>query len=323
MRLRSLSVLAVAALALAGCGSSEEPTASATSAAATPADAAPAADPQTTSLDQITVKGDAGKKPEVSFKAPIAMKESESKVLIEGDGPKVGKDQQVSANMTLVDASGKVVESSYDTGSPAGFPMDTEQVNESLFNAIDGVKVGSRVLLALNGPPATGQPAQTLVYVIDVLDVTKVDKPLTRAEGEAVKPKEGLPKVTLDDSGKPSLEKPSGKAPKDLVVQPLIQGKGAEVKKGQTVSVHYSGWLWQDGQQFDSSWETGQPFSVTDVGNGPVIQGWNDALVGQKVGSQLLVVIPPDLGYGAQGSPPNIPADAPLVFVIDILSATG
>lgn len=317
MRLSVISIFAVASLALAGCGGSDTPEAS-SSAAATAA-----ADPQTTSIDGITVEGDMGQKPEVTFEAPIAIEESESKVLIEGDGDTVEEGKQVSANMTLVNAAGETVESSYDNGQPAGFPMDTEQINESLFNAMDGTSVGSRILLTLNGPPATGEPTQTLVYVIDIEGVEEVTQPLERAEGEAVEPEDGLPKVTLDGDGKPSLEKPRGDAPGELVVQPLIEGEGEEVQEGQTVSVHYSGWLWDSGEQFDSSWETGQPFSVTDVGNGPVIQGWNEALVGQKVGSQILVVIPPDLGYGAQGQPPSIPADSTLVFVIDVLSTTG
>lgn len=318
MRLSVISVLAVTALALSGCGESDSPEAAPSSAAATEV-----ADPQTTSLDGITVDGEVGEKPEVTFAAPIAMEDSESEVLVEGDGDPVKEGQQVSANMTLVNASGEMVESSYDNGQPAGFPMDTEQINESLFNAVDGVTVGSRVLLTLNGPPATGEPTQTLVYVIDVVDVEEVTQPLTRAEGKAVDPPEGLPAVTLDDNGAPSIEKPSGEAPTDLVVEPLIEGEGEEVKEGQTVSVHYSGWLWDNGEQFDSSWETGQPFSVTDVGNGPVIPGWNEALVGQKVGSQILVVIPPDLGYGEAGQPPSIPANSTLVFVIDVLSTTG
>ena len=65
------------------------------------------------------------------------------------------------------------------------------------------------------------------------------------------------------------------------------------------------------------------PFAVEGVGSAPVIDGWNEALIGQPVGSQILVVIPPEKGYGAQGSPPSIPGDATLVFVIDILSAVG
>jgi len=106
-------------------------------------------------------------------------------------------------------------------------------------------------------------------------------------------------------------------------VQPTIQGTGPQVKKGQKVSVQYSGWLCNDASKtFDSSWDKGEPFSFT-VGGSEVIPGWDEGIEGQKVGSQLLLVVPPDKGYGKEGSPPSIPGNATLVFVVDILGATG
>ncbi len=107
--------------------------------------------------------------------------------------------------------------------------------------------------------------------------------------------------------------------PTELVVQPLITGTGPAVESGQNVTFQYSGWLW-DGTPFDSSWENGSPFTTT-IGAGQVIQGWDQGLVGQPVGSQVLLVIPPALGYGdtEQGA---IPAGSTLVFVVDILDAS-
>ena len=124
--------------------------------------------------------------------------------------------------------------------------------------------------------------------------------------------------MALADSGEPSLTPVSGAAPTTLVVQPLIKGTGAAVQTGQTVTVQYTGWLW-DGTQFDSSWSTGSPATFT-LDTSSVISGWVDGLTGQTVGSQVLLVIPPDKGYGAnaQGS---IPANSTLVFVVDILDA--
>ncbi|MCL2464331.1 MAG: FKBP-type peptidyl-prolyl cis-trans isomerase, partial [Micrococcales bacterium] len=103
------------------------------------------------------------------------------------------------------------------------------------------------------------------------------------------------------------------------VVQPRIQGTGPAVKSGQTIVVNYTGWLW-DGTQFDSSWDRQATMAVQDIGQAQLIDGWNQGLVGQDVGSQVLLVIPPSLGYGstAQGS---IPANSTLVFVVDILAA--
>ena len=101
-----------------------------------------------------------------------------------------------------------------------------------------------------------------------------------------------------------------------LVSQDLIKGKGAEVKDTQTVVAHYTGWL-LDGTQFDSSWDRGTPssFSLDEV-----IAGWKQGLAGHTVGSHVLLVVPPDLGYGNKDSG-KIPANSTLVFVVDILAA--
>ena len=102
-----------------------------------------------------------------------------------------------------------------------------------------------------------------------------------------------------------------------IIVTP---GSGAPVATGDTVSVQYSGWLQDTGALFDSSYKTGTPFSVT-VGAGQVIKGWDEGLVGMLPGETRRLIIPPDLAYGANGQPPTIPADATLIFDIDLLSA--
>jgi peptidylprolyl isomerase len=94
-------------------------------------------------------------------------------------------------------------------------------------------------------------------------------------------------------------------------------GSGAEATPGKIVSVHYTGWL-QNGVKFDSSLDRGQPFTL-NVGVGQVIPGWDEGLVGMKVGGKRLLVIPPELGYGAAGSPPVIPPNATLIFEVELL----
>ena len=142
---------------------------------------------------------------------------------------------------------------------------------------------------------------------------------LTVPAGTPVTPPAGLPTVKLDDKGAPTITPVKTAAPTSLVVQPLIQGSGATVASGQSITVQYSGWLW-DGTAFDSSWTKGTPLSGLTIGQNQVIKGWDQGLVGQKVGSQVLLIIPPSLGYGAtaQGT---IPANSTLVFVVDILAA--
>ncbi|GAA1542445.1 MULTISPECIES: FKBP-type peptidyl-prolyl cis-trans isomerase [Brevibacterium] len=318
MRTKVLAVIAAATLLLSACGQGEE-------AENTPSapPSVSAEDAKSTSLDDITVEGKVGEKPKVEFEAPLVVDEAAESVISEGKGEKVADGEQVTAQMTLVSGTtGEVIESSYDSKSPAGFPMDKKQISEGLYNALLDTKVGSRVLMSLNGSAQQGQPAQTLVYVIDI---EKTTKPLTHAEGEKVDQSNNPVTVTWADNGEPSISKPKGKAPKELESYTTIEGEGPKVKEGQSVAVHYSGWLWDDNSKyFDSSWQDGRgPFAVDPVGQAQVIDGWNEGLVGAKVGSQIVLVVPPDKGYGEQGSPPNIPGDATLVFVIDILSAQG
>ena len=105
-------------------------------------------------------------------------------------------------------------------------------------------------------------------------------------------------------------------------MQPLIEGTGREVKKGQTVRVTYTGALLKDGSVFDSSASRPeQAYFDFPIGGQQVIKGWDNGLVGQKVGSRVLLVIPPADGYGTAGSPPKITGTDNLVFVVDILAA--
>jgi peptidylprolyl isomerase len=92
------------------------------------------------------------------------------------------------------------------------------------------------------------------------------------------------------------------------------------VQKGQTISAQYHGVLWKDGSVFDSSWQRGAAADFP-IGVGAVIPGWDKTLVGKKVGSRVLLVIPPADGYGKAGSPPKISGTDTLVFVVDILDA--
>jgi len=102
-----------------------------------------------------------------------------------------------------------------------------------------------------------------------------------------------------------------------LQYQDISVGSGAEAKSGDNVSVHYTGWL-TDGTKFDSSVDRNQPFQFK-LGAGNVIKGWDEGVAGMKVGGKRRLTIPPDLGYGAQGSPPVIPANATLIFDVELL----
>jgi len=116
----------------------------------------------------------------------------------------------------------------------------------------------------------------------------------------------------------PKVTPPGGKAPTKLQIKDLIAGTGPEAKAGDKLTVNYVGVLFKGGKEFDASWKHKTPFEFT-LGQGAVIKGWDQGLVGMKVGGRRELVIPSELGYGKTGSPPAIPGDEALVFVIDLL----
>jgi peptidylprolyl isomerase len=121
-------------------------------------------------------------------------------------------------------------------------------------------------------------------------------------------------------SKEPHVIPPGGAAPTKLVTKEIITGTGAEAKVGNAVSVNYVGALYHGGKVFDASWKRNEPFPFT-LGKGQVIPGWEQGVPGMKVGGRRELIIPAALAYGAKGSPPAIPPNEPLVFVIDLLSA--
>lgn len=150
----------------------------------------------------------------------------------------------------------------------------------------------------------------------------------SKAPGVVPAPSEGatsttvsIPKVPAQLSQKPVVTVPKGPAPSHLVTKDLIQGTGAVVHSGQTVTVNYVGVLYKTGKEFDSSWKRNQPFT-TPLTPGSVIPGWVQGIPGMHVGGRRELIIPASLAYGSKGSPPTIPPNSPLVFVVDLISAS-
>ena len=134
-----------------------------------------------------------------------------------------------------------------------------------------------------------------------------------------------VPKVPPQLSKKPVVTVPKGPAPSHLVTKDLITGTGAVAHAGQTITVNYVGVLYKTGKEFDSSWKRNQPFTTpltsSPTGQG-VIAGWVKGISGMRVGGRRELIIPPSLAYGTRGSPPTIPPNSPLVFVVDLISVS-
>ena len=117
---------------------------------------------------------------------------------------------------------------------------------------------------------------------------------------------------------KPEIDFPGDTPPAELVVEDIEVGKGAEATAGSQISAHYVGVAWSTGEEFDASWNRGQPLDFT-VGVGQVIQGWDQGLLGMKVGGRRKIVIPPHLGYGDRGAGGAIKGGETLIFVVDLV----
>ncbi len=118
---------------------------------------------------------------------------------------------------------------------------------------------------------------------------------------------------------RPQIEKPEGDKPFDLGIEDLVVGDGEEAVNGSKVAVHYAGVAFSTGEEFDASWNRGEPFRFT-LGRGHVIPGWDAGVLGMKVGGRRKLTIPSAMAYGARGAGGVIQPHEALVFVVDLLS---
>ncbi len=263
----------------------------------------------------VTATGKLGEKPTISFKTPMTVENNSYAVLQEGDGDQLEDGDRVcSQGIAYNVKDGSELMSTWEDNTPdcsTVISSDTDEMNAEYYELFTKQKINSTIAIGVNDSSSSGSS-----YLMVFTFVSK-SKDLTKAEGTKVLDVPAdLPKVTLDKTGKPSIDMNGYKGSDTLVSQDLIKGDGAEVKDTQTVVAHYTGWL-LDGTQFDSSWDRGESssFSLDSV-----ITGWKQGLAGHTVGSQVLLVVPPDLGYGDQEQS-TIPANSTLVFVVDILAA--
>ena len=309
MRRTAATLLAASLLLLAACsdGGSDDSTSPSASPTATAAATASAED--VAALDAVTLTAEAGQEPTFDFEQPFTVSAPVARVVTPGTGAAVAEGDLVTVDIAAVSGEdGSTLGGTYGA-EPQQYLATSDNLPPVLLEQLVGQQVGARILFANPASDATSLLAVEVVSTEAVPD---------RAEGTAVTPlPEGQPTITLAEDGTPSVEPLETDPPTDLVVQPLIQGAGAPVEAGQTLTVQYSGWLW-DGTAFDSSWERG---SATTFPLSNVIQGWQQGLVGQTVGSQVLLIVPPALGYGDKESG-SIPANSTLIFVVDILAAS-
>jgi peptidylprolyl isomerase len=164
------------------------------------------------------------------------------------------------------------------------------------------------LLLLLAVPAACGSDDDSGEPAAKATPEKTSEEPSPSAQREALK----------DTSTRPVIPKPSGSPPRRLEKQDIVKGKGPAAKPGDTVTVQYVGVAFSTGDEFDASWDRGQPFPVP-LGAGQVIEGWDKGLVGMRKGGRRMLTIPPELGYGSRGAGGAIGPNETLVFVVDLV----
>jgi peptidylprolyl isomerase len=317
-RLPALLLLPVLLLASA-CGDDDETSTGDTSTTAAPADAstttaAPSDLPAGATI--ISVSDDLETKPTVELEGTD---EAPTEVVIddvvEGDGVEVTAEDTVEVQYVGMLTDGTEFDSSWDRGEPATFPLNG--VITGWGEGLVGMKEGGRRTLVIPAEKGYGETGTgdgsipggaTLVFVVDLVSVQQ-----PAPAGVEVT------SVSDDLAAKPTVElAPAEAAPTEVVVEDIVTGDGATVVAADDprIEAHYVGLL-TDGTEFDSSWEGETPI---ETNLSQVIPGWSEGLDGMKVGGRRVIVIPAEQAYGATGAPPAIPADATLVFVVDLVS---
>lgn len=304
----------------------------------------------------VTVTGDFGSAPEVEYDGRIVRDETEVKVLEEGEGPVVREGGTAFLKYYIGNGyTGEEVASTWDQPEPEaqdpkgksdqGTETEPEPAFGQLFRdddstwpavreAMVGATEGTRLLIYATpddsyggqGLPQFGIGNQDpVVFVVDIVDAT-----LPGPEGEEKPVPDGLPKVvesdgkvtSLDFSGTPKA------APSKFQVVTLVEGTGPAVEKGAPVAMRYLGQVWQGRKPFDENYSATWPAFTNEqtgevtpavFGQGGFIKAWDQGIPGVPVGSRVMLVVPPEMGYGAKGSGKDIPPNATLVFVVDIL----
>ena len=332
MRRRSLllAVLPAGLISLAGCGGGKSGSGKTGDSPSPSASSAPPPKIVDGPLPAVTAGAKFGEKPTVAKGTGTPSKDLAVRTLIAGSGRAVAENDVVKADyLGQIWDSAKVFDNSYDRKAPLVIPLAQGSIIDGWRYALAGKKVGSRVEISV--PPALGYGASgdsragikgtdTLVFVIDLIEAydsrsSATGKPV--AQNDAA-----LPKVaTGTDGTPPKVTVPKGAPPKKLVSAYVLEGDGPEVKADQTVVCQFQGLVWDSGKTFEQTYGSGRLAQFPLPQLQQAVKGLAQGLTGKKVGSRVLVVVPPELGYG--NTPPSggvVKKGSTLVFTVDILA---
>lgn len=268
----------------------------------------------------VTAKGKFGTEPTIDFPTPIVTNTIERTELISGTGPTLASGDVVVMKYTLLDGTtGEIAAQSKYSGQGVIVTLG-DSPTPAITEGLQCATVGSRVAIATDAAGAGQNPdavKDSFVFVVDVLQAFPA-----KAYGVPQIPQAGMPSVVTAPSGAPGVTVPRQDPPSKLTVNVLRQADGKKLEAGDHAVVKYTALLWSDSSVFDSTWTKGQADILTLTPSDTVTEGLVEGLTGQRVGSQVLIVVPPAKGFGSAGSA-GVPADSTLIYVVDILGAVG
>ncbi len=279
-----------------------------------------------------TARGDAGE-PTVSFPTPLVTPDRQVTILQEGEGEPARAGGYVDFDVSVFVGSDEayLTGSRYDPANPVRRPVDPD-VPDFFAQVMECQKPGAQIVVTAELADIFGpideddylQNSSTVVAVIDVRDTFP-----GLADGAARLPQSGMPTITQAPTGHHGFSFPNAPIPEGLRVSVLKMGEGEPITRGDFVTSHFTGVVWNTRQVFISSFDQGVPLGLiaddqtaSATGEG-VVPGLAEGLIGKTVGSQVLVSVPPELGYRLENLPPGVSANSTLVFVFDILGVSN
>lgn len=276
-------------------------------------------------LDAVTISGDVGSAPKVEWKDRMTAGEAEAETLVTGEGPELAEGDSVLAHMWIGNGfSQQQVHNGYESAAEV---LTLDQNLPPYLESLKGATVGSRIAVTVRADEAFGEAGNPTLGVGSrdpMLVIADVASKVLPGPDGAEKPKpEWAPKPVVDAAAKNTvtgLDTAGTPEPgKELQTAVLIEGTGPAVEKGQTIAVRYLGRTRAKAEPFDQNF--GAAPTAFAIGEGAVVKGWDQGLVGKKVGSRVVLSVPPALGYGEAGQGEAIPPNSHLYFVVDILGA--
>lgn len=291
-------------------------------------------------FDAVEISGPVGELPEIEWKAALEPAEAEAEVIEKGDGPAIEEGDKILTNLAISNDFGRDI--SFDTYSAqallltAGSDAEPTQVVDLMTQLIGEhiepgkTTVGTRIAVVADAKEQFDDLALNLAQlgignedgfvVVADLEAVPLDEPTGKNRAAPswapkIVEKKGVPSA-LDTSGLAEPDPKSTKLRKAL----LVEGTGPVVEKGQQIVVNYVGQTYDGDEPFDNGFTRPDP-TIFRIGEGDVIKGWDRGLVGVKVGSRVVLEVPPKLGYGKKGQGESIPKNATLYFVVDVLTA--